>query len=453
MKQKTGFSALAAGAVALGLLLGTSLTQAAEVELDGAGNVLRVTNLELNLDTDALDGFYDVEFINGTGLNIYGTLEEPFDFPPEENGIAIVQLNNALNLNNPVPTGASSAGTRQYYIPAVEYFGLWAAFGGEYFPAGGLWDACEVDCLSGIEVVQPEATATYAKFTLADGEPPPPTGVDLTGTVQDQGGTPLCALVLASGQFDFSCNPSGPYSLLDLPTESDGTVTRQVYVDGFFPNVETLPGSDDETVVMTRANNCPDYNVFPEPGTFPESAGKRIDVSGTVLLQNTQTPVCAMVLGNGQFGFTCDGTGSYAANIPLDANGQYKLQVYADGFAPMVQRFDEFTTNVEVRLASLVPGDGDELSRARSGLHRLSVVGLVEDFGDAVARLAAEISAATGNTVKAYQSLASQPFRLEMVPGTAPEMSSARSSTSLGSWLSSSAQGSQLPAWKVTVMV
>lgn len=45
------------------------------------------------------------------------------------------------------------------------------------------------------------------------------------------------------------------------------------------------------------------------------------------------------------------------------------------------------------RLASLVPGDGDELSRARSGLHRLSVVGLVEDFGDAVARLAAEISA------------------------------------------------------------
>jgi hypothetical protein len=178
-----------------------------------------------------------------------------------------------------------------------------------------------------------------------------PGGVDLTGTVQDQGGTPLCALALASGQFMFTCNPNGPYSLLDLPTESDGTVKRQVYVDGFFPNVETLTGSTDETVVMTRAGNCPDYNSFPEPGVFPDSAGKRIDVSGTVLLQNTQTPVCAMVLGNGQFGFTCDGTGTYAANIPLDANGQYKLQVYAQGFAPMVQRFDEFTPNVEARLA------------------------------------------------------------------------------------------------------
>ena len=122
-------------------------------------------------------------------------------------------------------------------------------------------------------------------------------------------------------------------------------------MDGFFPNVETLTGSTDETVVMTRANNCPDYNSFPDPGVFPDSAGKRIDVSGTVLLQNTQTPVCAMVLGNGQFGFTCDGTGTYSANIPLDANRQYKLQVYAQGFAPMVQAFDEFTPNVEVRLA------------------------------------------------------------------------------------------------------
>jgi PKD repeat protein len=188
---------------------------------------------------------------------------------------------------------------------------------------------------------QPDSTVTTADIGP----------VDLTGTVEDAGGTPLCALALASGQFMFTCNPNGPYDLQDLPRENDGTVKRQVYVDGFFPNVETLPGSDDETVVMTRASNCPDYNAFPDPGVNPGSDGKRIDVSGTVLLQDTQTPVCAMVLGNGQFGFTCDGTGSYAANIPLDANGQYKLQVYAQGFAPMVQRFDELSPDVEVRLA------------------------------------------------------------------------------------------------------
>ena len=183
------------------------------------------------------------------------------------------------------------------------------------------------------------------------GEPSPEDPVDLTGTVEDADGTGLCALVLASGEFMFSCNPNGPFSLTDLPREGDGTVKRQVYVDGFFPEVDVLQGSMDETVVMTRASSCPDYNSFPDPSENPGSASKRIDISGTVLLQNTQTPVCAIVLANGQFGFTCDGTGNYSGNIPLDNNGQFKLQVYADGFAPMVQKFDEFSPNNDVRMA------------------------------------------------------------------------------------------------------
>ena len=175
--------------------------------------------------------------------------------------------------------------------------------------------------------------------------------VDLSGTVQDQGGTGLCAMVLASGQYTFSCNPNGPFSLTDLPRESDGTVKRQVYVDGFFPEIDVLQGSIDETVVMTRAGTCPDYNLPYDPGVFPGSAGNRIDISGTVLLQDTQTPVCAMVLANGQSTFSCDGSGGYALNIPLDANGQFKLQVYADGFAPTVLRFDEFSVDNDVRMA------------------------------------------------------------------------------------------------------
>ena len=169
----------------------------------------------------------------------------------------------------------------------------------------------------------------------------PVTPVDLAGTVETAAGTGLCALVLASGQFDFSCNPDGPFSLTDLPRESNGTVKRQVYVDGYFPEVNTLPGSVDEAVVMTPSGTCPDYNAPYTPGVFPGSAGKRIDISGTVRLQNGQTPVCAIVLANGQFVFSCNADGSYALNIPLDANGQYKLQVYADGFAPSVQRLDK----------------------------------------------------------------------------------------------------------------
>ena len=152
--------------------------------------------------------------------------------------------------------------------------------------------------------------------------PPPPDGpVDLSGTVQDTGGSGLCAMVLASGQYMFSCNPNGPFSLIDLPRENDGTVKR------------------------------PSYNLPYDPGVFPDSAGQRIDISGSILLQDTQTPICAMVLANGQYAFSCDGSGGYALNIPLDTNGQFKLQVYADGFAPNIQRFDEFSVTNDVRMA------------------------------------------------------------------------------------------------------
>ena len=183
----------------------------------------------------------------------------------------------------------------------------------------------------------------------------PPTGpVDLTGTVKTDNDTGICAMVLASGKFMFSCNPPGVFSLTGLPPEQNGTVKRQIYADGFFPRIDVLPDSVDEAVVMTRSGTCPNYNTPYDPAFVPGSAGKRIDISGRVLLQVGATPICAMALANGQYMFTCDGTGSYALNIPLDTNGQFKLQVYADGFAPITQKFDEFSASNDVRMARSV---------------------------------------------------------------------------------------------------
>jgi len=183
-------------------------------------------------------------------------------------------------------------------------------------------------------------------------EPPPSDGaVDLSGEVQNASGMPLCAMVLASGVFQFSCDPNGPFSLTNLPREGDGTVKRQVYVDGFFPTVDVLQGSISEVVVMLKAGACPEYNNPYNPSNNPGSAGDQINISGRILLQNSNTPACAMVLANGKFQFSCDGTGNYSLNIPLDGNGQFKLQVYADGFAPKVQTFDEFRRVNDVRLA------------------------------------------------------------------------------------------------------
>jgi hypothetical protein len=185
--------------------------------------------------------------------------------------------------------------------------------------------------------------------------PNDPILVDLSGTIKTSNGNDICAMVLASGQHMFSCNPWGEFSLTDLSRRSDGTVKRQIYAHGFFPRINVLTGSSiDEAVVMTRSGTCPNYNAPSDPGFFPDSAGNWIDISGNVLLQNTQTPVCAMVLASGQHMFSCDGTGSYDLHIPLNSNGQYKLQVYADGFAPAIQRFDEFSTNNTVKMTRAI---------------------------------------------------------------------------------------------------
>ncbi len=189
---------------------------------------------------------------------------------------------------------------------------------------------------------------------IADLTPPTTTPVDLSGTIKTPDGTDICAMVLASGQYTFSCNPPGVFSLADLPRESDGTVKRQIYADGFFPKIDILMVSTDDAVVLTRSGTCPNYNTPYDPGVYPGSAGNRISISGKVLLQDSQTPICAMVLANGQYMFSCDGSGSYALNIPLDNNGQFKLQVYADGFAPETQTFDEFQATNDVRLARAV---------------------------------------------------------------------------------------------------
>ena len=180
----------------------------------------------------------------------------------------------------------------------------------------------------------------------------PETGpVDINGTVQTAGGLDICAMVLASGQYLFSCDPDGVFSLTNLPRETDGTVKLQVYADGFNPYIVNLTESSELSIVMTPAANCPSYNPASDPGNYPGSAGNRIDISGQVLVGENDDPICAMVLANGEYMFSCDGAGSYALQVPLDTNGQVKLQVYADGFAPTILYFDKFNANNDVKMA------------------------------------------------------------------------------------------------------
>jgi hypothetical protein len=81
--------------------------------------------------------------------------------------------------------------------------------------------------------------------------------VDLTGDVATTDGTPVCAQVLASGKSMFSCNPTGPFSLKNLPLESDGAIKLQVYADGFMPFVIRTTDFGYQSVVMQRPASRP----------------------------------------------------------------------------------------------------------------------------------------------------------------------------------------------------
>ena len=109
-------------------------------------------------------------------------------------------------------------------------------------------------------------------------------------------------------------------------------------------------GSGVETVTLDRAFNCPSYNLPSAPDVIPASAGNMHLIAGRVLLQATDRPICARVLANGAYKFSCDDEGTYSLEFPLDTNGQDKLQVYADGFALAVQTFNKFDDPLNVRM-------------------------------------------------------------------------------------------------------
>jgi hypothetical protein len=221
-------------------------------------------------------------------------------------------------------------------------------------PTGGGGDAP----VSGWATESVFALGAWYQINLAGAQPAETTQsgglVDISGTVQTADGIDICAMMLASGKFMFSCNPIGVLSLTGLPRENNDTVKRQIYADGFFPKIDILTGTTDEAVIMMRSGTCPSYNATYDPSVVPGSAGKWINIAGKVLQQNSDTAICAMVLANGQHMFSCDGSGSYALYIPLDTNGQFKLQVYADGFAPTIQTFDEFKPSNDVHMAQAI---------------------------------------------------------------------------------------------------
>ncbi len=76
-------------------------------------------------------------------------------------------------------------------------------------------------------------------------------------------------------------------------------------------------------------------------------------ISGTVTYNDT--PLCAMVLANGQHMFTCEDVGKYELDVPLDANGEITLFAFVSSLAPFEEIIDISSLDNDITMQSASP--------------------------------------------------------------------------------------------------
>ncbi|QTA80582.1 Peptidase, C1A family [Desulfonema limicola] len=153
--------------------------------------------------------------------------------------------------------------------------------------------------------------------------------VKISGTVS-YNGTPLCAMVLANGQYIFSCAGDGGYEL-NVPLDSNGEITLFAFCDGLAPFKKVLNSLQAKDFEISMSPDLSGNHISVTADLTPSNSG-RVKISGTVSYNGT--PLCAMVLANGQYMFSCAGDGKYELEVPLDTYGKVTLFSFCDGLQP-----------------------------------------------------------------------------------------------------------------------
>ncbi len=162
--------------------------------------------------------------------------------------------------------------------------------------------------------------------------------VSISGTVTSNS-QPACALVLANGQKMFSCSGDGSYSL-SVPLDANDQITLFAFVSGLAPykQVITPSGAVNQDIAMATDEGSPEFTVEYSLNGPSESKDGWINMTGTI--NQDTTPVCALILANGQSMFSCGAnSGVFNLDVPLDSNDEITLFAFASGFKPYKQVF------------------------------------------------------------------------------------------------------------------
>jgi len=173
-------------------------------------------------------------------------------------------------------------------------------------------------------------------------------------------GTPVCAMVLANGQYMFTCSGDGSFNL-DVPLDVNGQITVFTFCSGLAPFQQVIYPSEGHGMQIEMAAG--------EGGSGMDVTSTLTAISTTwVRLEGTVSyngmPVCAMVLANGQYMFTCSGDGSYSLDVPLDEVGSITLFGFCSGLPPYKYVFTtdqiNFNNDTDSDEYSISQGDCDD---------------------------------------------------------------------------------------------
>lgn len=166
----------------------------------------------------------------------------------------------------------------------------------------------------------------------------PDNWVTINGTVLHEE-TALCAMVLANGQYMFSCGEDKGRYEMKVPLDENGEITLYCFCDSLAPFKQIV--TPDEAINFdidmkspVKENRNMILTVQFEPGTTNPDW---INISGEVLDEDG-TPLCAMLLANGEHTFSCgENQGIYELEVPLNDNGEITLHGFCDGVQPYKQ--------------------------------------------------------------------------------------------------------------------
>ncbi len=167
-------TALAVGALAMGLLLLASAIQAETVNLDVDG--ITATSIE-GLEVGGL--FYDVTFPATTPTDLYGPLPgTTFPFSADDTDVAVLAVIIALNNSAAEAVGTAAANSRLWYVGSgvndLES-GVWATSGSYIKLDQNDWVGPNE-----AELQHFDTTAVFADFTESGPGDPPPTAGSLS---------------------------------------------------------------------------------------------------------------------------------------------------------------------------------------------------------------------------------------------------------------------------------